>query len=104
MQPREEKLMKYLVETIAGRLESVFNEAAEGSCFAVTGTAFRVTVTDGDWADGEKLLKGVIGTASEIVGKNKVNKEVGAVLADTEDKLGTNLYEIFFRLGLHHYR
>jgi len=120
MQVREEKLMKFLVESIADRLatsvakfsgskarlrlESAFNEATEGSCFGLTGTAFRVVVADGDWEDGQKLLERIIASAGEIVGKNTVRREVAAVLADTEAKLGTSLYEVYFRLGIHDYK
>ena len=45
-----------------------------------------------------KLLK------EENVRLKKVEKEVAAILAETEAKVGSNLYEVYFRLGLHKYQ
>ena len=122
MQPREEKLMKYFVEAIPERLgarveklagkkarqglESVFDEAIEGSCFQPGGAALRVGLVSGNgsWADGEELLRRVIEHAAKIVGTNTVRKEVGAILADAEDRVGSSLYEIYYRLGIHGYQ
>lgn len=122
MQPREEKLMKYFVEAIPDRLgqtvekfggkkarqglESVFSGAIENSCFQPGQAAFRVQLVsgNGNWADGEELLRRVIEHAAQIVGRKTVKKEVGAILTDAEEKVGSSLYEIYYRLGIHAYQ
>ena len=99
------------VEKLAGRkarqgLESVFEQAIEGSCFRPGQAALRVQLVggSGNWADGEELLRRVIEHAAKIVGRNTVRKEVGAILADAEDRVGGSLYEIYYRLGIHGYQ
>ena len=122
MKPREEKLMKYFVEAIPDRLgskveklagkkarqglESVFDAVLENSCFQPGQVAFRVQLADGsgNWEDGEELLGRVIEHASKIIGSNTVRKEVGAILADAEQRAGSSLYEIYYRLGIHSYQ
>ena len=122
MQPREEKLMKYFVEAIPDRLagtveklagkkarrglESVFDEAIENSCFQPGAAPLRVQLVsgNGNWAEGEELLRRVIEHAATIVGRNTVRKEVGAILADADDRVGSSLYEIYYRLGIHTYQ
>ena len=120
MNPREEKLLRYLVESTATRLgdavsrfggekarqalEAVFVDSLEGSCFQSAGNGFRVTISAGNWSDGATLMERLIDHAAGIVGKNTVKKEVGAIMSDTEEKLGISLYEIYFRLGIHKYQ
>ena len=120
MKQKEQKLMKYLVEKIGSRLgeavarlggdkakqnlEDSFNASIQESRFESSGSGFKVALSEADWSDGEAVFKQLFDKASSVVGNKTVKKEVAEVLADTESKVGSSLYEVYFRLGLHKYQ
>lgn len=120
MTPQEQKVLKYLIQT-GGRqlgeavarlggdrarqgLARAFEQALEGGGLKATGKAFQVEIEDAAWDDGARLLQAMIDHAAGVVGSNTVTREITRLLDEVEAKAGANLYEIYFRLGLHGYR
>ncbi|MCP4432248.1 MAG: hypothetical protein GY806_14830 [Gammaproteobacteria bacterium] len=116
MNTKDKQFLKHVVNAVSAQLidivtriggnkakqetSALFKKLATESNFELTDRDFYIEVGESNWSDGKTLLGGLMDHVSAITGTKIIEKELSATLQKTEKELGTNLYEVYFRLGV----